>query len=213
MNMAPVLDVLPQAGPSIMADRCFGADPSWVGRMGCAVVDGLQQGRVMAVGKHFPGIGRTLLDSHLDLPEADFTLAQLRDLDLIPYAAAIARGVSGIMLSHILYRRIDARFPASLSIALARDLLRRAMGFGGLVLTDDLDMGAIKGRYDLETIANQILAAQVDIALICHSRPDMEKMHDCFCRRMAADGSLGQEALGSVERIMALKRRYLGQSA
>lgn len=208
MDMAPVLDVLPPHGPSIMGDRCFGDDPLRVGRMGCAVVKGLQQGGIMAVGKHFPGIGRTVIDSHLDLPEAEFTLDGLEALDLVPFAAAIGAGVAGIMLSHILYTRIDPAFPASFSLPIARDLLRRRMGFDGLVLTDDLDMGAVKGRYDLETIAAQILTADVDIALICHSRPDMETMHGIFCRLLDADPALRNRAVASVQRIMAFKRRY-----
>jgi len=213
MDMAPVLDVLPTQGPSIMGDRCFGDDPRQVGRMGRAVVKSLQQGGIMAVGKHFPGIGRTLIDSHLDLPVADFTLSELESVDLVPFAAAIGAGVAGIMLSHILYRQLDHEFPASLSIFIARDLLRRAMGFDGLVLTDDLDMGAVKGRYDLETIAGQILAAEVDIALVCHSRPAMETLHAIFCRRLDGDAGQRQQAIAAVQRILSFKRRFLGHGA
>ena len=96
MNMAPVLDVAFDPEQSIMADRSFGADPQWVSLLGGAVIQGLQQSGIMAVAKHFPGIGRTTLDSHRDLPVLDADSAILEKSDLLPFAAAfVSAGISG----------------------------------------------------------------------------------------------------------------------
>ncbi|MBT8372779.1 MAG: beta-N-acetylhexosaminidase, partial [Deltaproteobacteria bacterium] len=139
MNMAPVLDIAPKDIDSIMVSRSFGSDPAWVSQMGVKVVEHLQQSEIMAVAKHFPGIGRTTLDSHADLPAIDDDLTVLEQLDLIPFKACIQHGVSSVMLSHIFYSKLDRQWPASLSIRIAKDLLRKQMGFDGLVMTDDLD--------------------------------------------------------------------------
>ena len=109
MNMAPVLDVAPLEMESIMAQRAFGHDPQWVAEMGAAVIDHLQSSGIMAVAKHFPGIGRTILDSHIDLPHLDADFAEIEAIDLPPFAAAIRHKVAGFMLSHILYPRLDPR--------------------------------------------------------------------------------------------------------
>jgi beta-N-acetylhexosaminidase len=188
MNMAPVLDIAPEGIVSIMAARAFGQDPAWVARMGATVIDFLQRGHVLAVAKHFPGIGRTTVDSHVDLPILDaVNQSDLQRFDLIPFAAAIAHGVAGIMLSHIQYPKIDPRWPASLSPVIANRLLRTKMGYDNLVITDDLDMGAVAKHHDIDTAIAQIVAADIDIALICHRSPKMEQAVDALCRFPDAD--------------------------
>ena len=174
MDIAPVMDVAPDGVESIMAGRVFGGDPQWVAEMGVAVIENLQQRGVMAVAKHFPGIGRTVLDSHQALPDLDVDLQALIDFDLIPFKAAIAGNSAGIMLSHIRYTRIDPIWPASLSPAVTAGLLRRQLSYEGVVMTDDLDMGAIKPMFEIETAIGQILKSDVDIALICHKGPDID---------------------------------------
>ena len=99
MNLAPVVDVAPEGMDSIMAGRAFGSDPHAVARLGGTVIDGLQSRRIMAVAKHFPGIGRTTLDSHRDRPVLDADLAALEAFDLVPFRAAVDRAVAGIMLA------------------------------------------------------------------------------------------------------------------
>jgi beta-N-acetylhexosaminidase len=212
MNMAPVLDVAFDLKKSIMADRSFGADPEWVSALGAVVIEGLQQRGIMAVGKHFPGIGRTTLDSHLELPFLDADPAEFEKSDLLPFDAAIRRGVAGIMLSHICYRQMDAIWPASLSRVVARDLLRDRMGFKGLVITDDLDMGAIAKHYDMETVIGRILAADIDIALICHRSESIEKAFDTIRAFQEAAFANRERCRRSVERILRAKKRYLGLS-
>ena len=209
MNMAPVLDVAPINIQSIMKKRTFGHDPGRVSEMGSAFIKQHQKKGIMAVGKHFPGIGRTTLDSHLDLPELETTESELDSFDLIPFKAAIDAQVSGIMLSHIRYTGIDPHWPASLSPGIVSSLLRDKMGFNGIVMTDDLDMGAVINHYDIHTAIHQILTADVDIALICHKGPNIEIAFEEIKKKMADDTRLKKKGAQSVSRIMACKQKYL----
>lgn len=210
MNMAPVLDVAPKQISSVMASRSFGDDPRRVAAMGCLMIDQLQRRNIMAVAKHFPGIGRTVLDSHDDMPTLSVELEELGRVDLVPFAAAIDHRTAGMMVSHIFYDRIDPEWPASLSPKIVGDVLRRNMGYDGLVLTDDLDMGAIKRHYDIRTVVRQILLAGVDVALICHKGPDIEYAHEEMIRQMSASAELRQAGTASVARVLKLKRQFLG---
>ncbi len=209
MNMAPVLDLSPADMNSVMAKRAFGADPHVVGRLGSAVIQAQQRHGLMAVAKHFPGIGHTTLDSHLDRPCLDRSQAQLHAADLMPFRQAIENDVAGIMLSHVVYRSFDARWPASLSPELADNLLRRQLGYNGLIVTDDLDMGAIDRHLTIEETMAQVLIARVDMALICHPGPKIERACQTICRCWREDRSIAASATQSVNRIMKLKRAYL----
>jgi beta-N-acetylhexosaminidase len=209
MNLAPVLDAAPEGFDSIMGQRVFSSDPQRVAELGRVVIAGLQAGGVMAVAKHFPGIGRTRLDSHLDLPRLDADLDSLEAYDLIPFQAAIQQQVAGVMLSHILYSGLDAQWPASLSTAIARDLLRKRMGFDGVVLTDDLEMGAIARHYGFDAAVRQVLRAQVDVALICHSAQLLRRAHAILVRKIGESEKRRVDAEASIGRILALKSQYL----
>ena len=209
MNMAPVLDLPPAEIPSVMAARSFGSDPRQVSAMGTAVIRHLQRRGIMAVAKHFPGIGRTTDDSHIDMPRLDAGLDTLQSADLIPFHAAIEADVSAVMLAHIFYPSIDSRWPASLSPPIARDLLRDVMQYQGVVITDDLDMGAIKKHFPIETVIRQVMAADIDIALICHAGPDIARSHEVLTAEISNSKGLCSRAVESVERILRLKSRYL----
>ena len=209
MNMAPVVDVAPDDIDSIMAQRSFGSDPYRVARLGSIVIDRLQAANVMAVAKHFPGIGRTTLDSHLDMPTLSVEEADLASYDLIPFEKAVEHEVTGIMLSHIYYDRIDPKWPASLSPRIARDMLREEMGYDGLVMTDDLDMGAIRKHFDLPTAIGQILAADIDLTLICHKGPAIETAHAEMIARVESSIDLKNRTIESVNRVLRFKKKYL----
>jgi beta-N-acetylhexosaminidase len=209
MNMAPVLDVLPPDGPSVMQGRAFGRDPQRVSELGAIVIHHLQDQKIMAVAKHFPGIGRTVLDSHEDLPDLDIDAAALAAADLLPFETAIDHGVAAIMLSHIRYLGIDLNWPASLSPAVTEKLLRRQLAFQGLVITDDLDMGAIAKHYTLPVIVKQALQATVDILLICHPGPKIQAAFEHISALRENDGIIARQEEESLERIMSTKQRYL----
>ncbi|EIM64925.1 beta-N-acetylhexosaminidase [Desulfobacter postgatei] len=207
MNMAPVMDVAPPDVDSIMKDRVFSGGANRVSRLGTAVIQGLQKGGVMAVAKHFPGIGRTLKDSHFFLPELNAELSDLKQTDLVPFEAAKKAQVSGIMLSHILYPKLDPDWQASLSKTIAYDLLRQDMEYQGLVMTDDLDMKAIS--HDMDTCIHRILIAQIDMALVCHAGPNITEAREAMMRYLEKDGELFESGCACVKRILAAKERFL----
>jgi len=208
MNMAPVLDVAAAGMTGIMKDRAFGDDPLWVSRLGAEVVNGLQERNIMAVAKHFPGIGLTTLDSHLERPVLDRSDRDTKK-DLMPFQTAIQMNVAGMMLSHIIYPQLDPRWPASLSVKIAHDLLRKKLGFGGLVLTDDLDMGAIVKHYEIDDVLSQIIEATIDIVVICHQSSKIEAAFEYILKTMLNAEKVKHRALDSVRRIMAIKHTYL----
>ncbi len=209
MNLAPVLDVAPEGINSIMAGRAFGPDPGWVSEQGKVVIEHLQAENIMAVAKHFPGIGRTVLDSHFELPDLDIDVDAMQGFDLLPFKTAISHDVAGIMLSHIRYTGIDPDWPASLSKTIADDLLRKQMGYDGVVMTDDLDMGAIEKHYDLKTAIQQILSADIDIPLICHAGPNIENAFKEILDVQRRSQTMKAKGMKSLKRIMRLKLRYL----
>ena len=209
MNLAPVLDVAPQGINSVQASRVFGHDPLWVCELGTVVIDHLQVNNIMAVAKHFPGIGRIILDPHDEISDLDIDLDAMQATDLLPFKAAIENNVSGIMLSHIRYPNMDAQWPASLSAIITHDLLRKQMGYYGVIMTDDLDMGAIKKHYDIKTVLRQILSADIDIALICHKGPDIENAFQEILKSLSNSNRIKEKGLQSLKRIVNLKTKYL----
>ncbi len=213
MNYAPVLDVTRPDIPGIMAGRSFGSDPHQVAALGTAVIQTLEENSILSVAKHFPGIGRTVLDSHLDLPTVKEDFDTLDACDLIPFQAAIQNRVSGVMLSHILYEKLDPLWPASLSVCIARDLLRIRMQYTGLVMTDDLDMGAITRHYALNTAVNQAMLSEIDQILICHKSPAIESAFEQIQKRIRDERDLEVLCNQSVERILAAKCRIKQQVA
>ena len=146
----------------------------------------------------------------MDMPVLLDDLSIMEDFDLIPFEAGIQNRVSGVMLSHIVYTKLDPQWPASLSPQIANNLLRKEMGFDGLVLTDDLDMGAISKHYDIHTAIHQILAADIDLTLICHKGPTIEIAFEEILKEMTDSSEIKASGIDSVERIMRTKRRYLG---
>ncbi len=212
MNMAPVLDVAPGYIRSVMKKRSFGADPAQASRLGVKVIENLQQRGIMAVAKHFPGIGRSTVDSHFEMPVINEDLSILQSQDLIPFKAAIEHNVSGIMLSHVRYSKIDPDWPASLSTKIAKQLLREHMGFDRIVITDDLDMEAIQKYYTVKTVITQILSADIDLVLICHSRQKIREAFEALCNGMCSSRNQKLKGKESVKRIVKLKEKYLMQT-
>jgi beta-N-acetylhexosaminidase len=168
LNFAPMLDLHMNPESPVTKDRSYGADPHRVAKMGVAFDRGLRAGGVLSSAKHFPGHGDTVVDPHQDLPVFMGTLEQLETSELVPFAAAVAAGVPMIMTAHILLPRIDAENPASLSKIILAEVLRRRLDFGGVILADDLGMGAIARRYGPGDATVRTLLAGTDIAMLCH---------------------------------------------
>ncbi len=207
MDMAPVMDVQPNGFESVMKKRVFNGDENYVSEMGTTLITELQKNKIMAVAKHFPGIGRTTLDSHLTLPELDCDYDEFVKTDLVPFEASVRHNVAGIMMSHIQYNFIDSKWPASLSVKVVKDLLRSKMKYHGVVMTDDLDMKAVK--VDIKTSVQRIIEADVDIALICHKGPDIETAFQELLNYTNTSAENRNDCSISVKRIMGLKRKFL----
>jgi beta-N-acetylhexosaminidase len=168
LNFAPMLDLHVNPESPVTRDRSFGSDPNHVARMGAAFDRGLRQGGVLSCAKHFPGHGDAAVDPHLDLPVFSGTMARLESSELVPFAAAIDAGTQLIMTAHILLPQIDPECPASLSRLMLSQVLRRKMRFDGIILADDLGMGAIAKRYGPGESAVKTIQAGTDVAMLCH---------------------------------------------
>ncbi|MBW1776141.1 MAG: glycoside hydrolase family 3 protein [Deltaproteobacteria bacterium] len=208
MNMAPVLDVVPAGIDGVMTKRSFGSDPVHVSALGRVVISRFQEKGVLSVAKHFPGMGRAVKDPHVDPIHLPVLLSKMETSDLVPFKDAVETGVSGIMLSHLVYTQIDPDWPASLSGVIARDLLRKRMGFDGLVITDDLNMGAVDDRYSIETLAGRILEAQIDVALICHRTEKMEDLFDAIRKSLEGSSAVRASAAVCHQRITRIKDAF-----
>jgi beta-N-acetylhexosaminidase len=168
LNFAPMLDLHVNPESAVTKDRSFGSDPKIVARLGAAFDRGLRSGGVLSCAKHFPGHGDAAVDPHLDLPVFAGTMERLESAELVPFAAAVAEGVPLVMTAHILLPQIDPDNPASLSRTILDGELRRRLRFDGVILADDLGMGAIAKRYGPGTAAVQTLRGGTDIAMLCH---------------------------------------------
>lgn len=171
VNFAPVLDLAPSPACPLW-ERSYASDPETVAAYGRAAIQGYLQGGVLPVGKHFPGLGPTTLDSHLDLPRIPGEAASLA-ANLLPFQEAIAVGVPGLMVAHLVVEAWDD-LPASLSPVAISQVLRHQLGFPGLVFSDDLEMGAIRKYWPLTEAAKLGVAAGLDQLLICEHVAEVE---------------------------------------
>ena len=173
INMAfgPVLDVNTNPRNPIIGIRSLGSDPAEAARLGGAIINGLKAAGVIAVGKHFPGHGATWQDSHKTLPEISISTAELQATHLVPFKKAVELGIPAIMTAHIRYPALDRKNPATLSRAVLSGLLKNDLNYGGLVITDSLDMRAITSRMPVRKAAAAALKAGADVLLIGRSDP------------------------------------------
>ena len=208
LDFSTCLDIWSNPDNTVIGDRAYGSDPDTVTSAGLAVNQGLEQGSVIPVVKHFPGHGDTGTDSHVDLPVVDKGAEELEQFELIPFQAAIDQGTPCVMVAHILMTRIDPDLPASLSPKVVDGLLRQEMGFGGVVCTDDLTMGAISNTYGMGEAAVLAVEAGCDLLLVCHEADNLTAARDALLSAVDA-GRISMERLDeSVYRILSLKQEY-----
>lgn len=167
LDFAPVLDVRRAGADQVIGDRALSTEAAEVSRIGAVIVETLQRHGVAACGKHFPGHGDARVDSHDELPVIEHPPERIREWDMAPFRAAVAAGVAGVMTAHILYPALDTDSPATLSRKIVRGLLRDEVGHQGLIVTDDLEMGAITHAHTVEHAAIRAIAAGCDTLLLC----------------------------------------------
>jgi len=208
MNMAPVLDVDSNPDNPVIGDRSFSSEAEIVANLGVATMKGIQEEKVIPVVKHFPGHGDTSVDSHLALPILDADMERLNSLELIPFKKAIKEGADAVMTAHILFPKIDSSHPATLSKKVVTGILREELGFEGVIITDDLTMGAIRTSYSAGQAAVRAFLAGHDILLICHEY-DNYYMAIQAMKEAVTSGKISEEQVDeSVYRILSLKHKY-----
>jgi len=173
LDYAPVLDVLTNPKNPVIGDRALGEQPAQVAALGRVIIETLQEEGLAACGKHFPGHGDTSADSHHELPLVEHPPERLREVELVPFRAAVAADVAAIMTAHVLIPAIDEELPATLSPRIVDAMLKQELGYRGLVLSDDLEMKAISARYAPGEAAARAIAAGCDAFLVCGPDPEV----------------------------------------
>jgi len=209
MNLAPVLDVNNNPDNPVINTRSFGSDQKSVSKLGRSYIRGLQKSGCIAVGKHFPGHGDTNIDSHISLPVIHFDMERLKKVELVPFKEAISEGVECIMTAHISFPEIlGNNDPATLSKFFLTDLLRKDMGFKGIVITDDMEMNAISGKKQMGESAVKSVLAGSDIILISSYGENTGIIYNAV-KKAVKDGRISEQRIDdSVKRIIELKLRY-----
>jgi beta-N-acetylhexosaminidase len=169
MDYAPVLDVNSNPKNPIIGERALSNDPELVSNLGSAIMNGFAPTGVIPVGKHFPGHGDTDQDSHLELPTVNKTVEELEEVELKPFIYNIGKGLQVLMTAHVLYPAWDKNYPATFSKIIIQDILRKRLGFQGLVMSDDLEMKAVENLFEFKDIPVLGFKAGLDQFMICNN--------------------------------------------
>ena len=209
MDFAPVLDIYSNPENTVIGDRAFGSTAEIVSNMALSFSQGLESTGVISVYKHFPGHGDTYEDSHNTLPIITKTKEELMELELIPFKDAIEIGADVIMVGHLAVPSITGNStPASLSKEVITELLKKELGFNGIVITDALNMGALTEQYTEEEIYINAINAGIDILLM----PEFNNETIEIILKGVEEGTIKVEEINdSVEKILELKYNKLFQ--
>lgn len=217
LDFAPVVDVTPTDGFSAnngLFSRTFGGSPSDAAAMAGSFLSALQAGGCLGCLKHFPGLGATSVDSHEELPVVEATFDELLDADLLPYQKLLPIA-SAVMVAHAAYPNVYLQeraqngklLPSSLSPAFVTELLRKKLGFDGVVITDDLEMGAIAKNYGTGEACRMAITAGIDMLAICADPNQIREGHAAVLESVK-DGRISEARVDeSLERIGVLKKR------
>ncbi|MEK7388257.1 MAG: beta-N-acetylhexosaminidase [Elusimicrobiota bacterium] len=205
MNLAPVVDVAVRSYNPGIGIRSFGANAQTAGLLGAAFIRGLQDHGVSACAKHFPGKGAATVDAHLTLPTINLSRAAVDRVHLAPFRAACAAGVDAVMTSHVRFPRLDA-VPATFSTKIVRDILRKQLGYEGVIISDDLCMGAISTRWPPAQAALKCLEAGHDLLMIAH---DLQAMSDAadILRQAGLGDAATAAAQARIERLLRPRKK------
>ncbi|MBQ8992207.1 glycoside hydrolase family 3 [Candidatus Saccharibacteria bacterium] len=202
VDTAPDADVYSNPYNTVIGQRSFSSDPEVVAKMSLALAEGLEENGVMATFKHFPGHGNTATDSHSSLPIVESTREELNAVDLVPFKNAISNGAKMIMVGHIALPNVAGDdTPASLSYKLTTDLLRKELGFDGLIMTDGLNMGALVNNYEEAEIYRKAVEAGADLLLL----PTDPELAAQTIKETISEARINE----SVYRILDYKEKYL----
>ena len=202
VDFAPVLDL------SDTDTRSFGTDPQKAAKFGEAAVSGLNANGLTAALKHFPGNGRSNIDPHLETSSVKADKLDLENGDIYPFKQMIKNVDNNnffVMVTHLKYPAYDKENPASISPIIIQDLLRKQLGYKGLVVTDDLEMGAVSKYFTYEELGVRAVEAGADILLVCHTLENQEKMYKGILQAVK-EGKISEKRIDeSVKRILTHK--------
>ena len=206
-DLAPVLDVAKSPSKTFLGKRIISSHETVAARIGCACIEGLQSGGCLSVVKHFPGHGATAADSHDTTPVVKKTLEELEEYELFPFQQAVAAGVDGVMVAHILYPNIDPDYIATQSEIIMNDLLRRDMGFDGVIMSDDFRMNGLRSKSSLEQAAVRFILAGGDL-ILCGANHSYQRAILKGLTAAVADGTISEARLNeSVIRLLTAKMK------
>jgi beta-N-acetylhexosaminidase len=216
VDFAPVLDLAYEASRSVMSSRAVSDDPKQVVAYAREFLRGFGDAGVLGCGKHFPGLGEATLDTHHELPSVDKPLRKLWNEDLVPYRT-LRRELPFVMVSHAAFPGVTPavtkqRTPASLSKKWITDILRKKIGYRGLICSDDLEMGGVLAAGPIEQAAiEQVTIGHIraggDLGLICHQEDFILRAHEALVREAERDGRFSRRAGESARRVLAFKKK------
>ena len=207
-DFAPVLDVNNNPENPIIGIRSYSDNPVLVSLFGNKMIDGLQEANVMACSKHFPGHGNTSVDSHYGLPKITSSYDELYQTELAPFISAIANGIDSIMTTHIIFSAIDEVYPATLSEKVLTDLLRKELGFNGIIYTDGMEMGAVTSNFGGHD-KTAVLAVKAGVDILTYTSINNPKTAHKALMDAVKSGEISEERINeSVRRILLKKLKY-----
>ena len=207
-DLAPVLDLAFEASRAVMSSRAFSTDPSQVVLYARKFLAGLNEAKILAAGKHFPGLGEGNLDSHHDLPVIGKSSKNLWAEDLVPYRV-MKRALPMVVVSHANYPAVTRdTLPASLSRFWITQILRKKIGYGGLIVSDDLEMGGVLKAAPVDRAALEFVRAGGDLCLICREASGIEKAFATLSREIERNPQFRRRAAESAKRLAAFKRKH-----
>ncbi len=214
VDFAPVLDLAFEASRAVMKSRTVSDDPKQVVAYAREFLRGLADAGVLGCGKHFPGLGEATLDTHHELPSVEKPLRKLWEQDLVPYRSlSLRRELPMIMVSHAAFPSVTKkRTPASLSKKWITDILRKRIGYRGLVCSDDLEMGGVQAAAPIEQAAIEQVAighvrAGGDLGLICHREDFVLRAHEALTREAERDSRFARRVRESAGRVLVFKKK------
>ena len=208
LNFAPVLDLSEAETPNGIGDRAYDSDPGQVARMAGVFLQAQSVQGVSGCGKHFPGLGGAAVDSHLELPVITRSAELILQEDLHPYRA-LRESLPMVMVGHAFYPALQGKSPqpATLSEVIVRKLLREKLGYGGVILTDDLEMGAVDQKRSPAEVVLQALGAGNDLVMYCKTWDRIEEAHAALTRALRSGSLSGRRVEDSLARLFTLKSR------
>jgi beta-N-acetylhexosaminidase len=214
LDYAPVLDVHTNPKNPVIGDRALAEQAQEVARLGSVIVRALQGEGIAACGKHFPGHGDTSTDSHHELPVVEHPPERLREVEFLPFKAAIEAGVATIMTAHVLVPSLDEKRPATLSRKIVYDILRDELKFEGVILSDDLEMKAVAAEYAVPESAVLAIEAGCDGILICSGDHDTQASAlEALVHAVEEDRLRLSRVEDALKRQQRAKERFLASGA